>query len=140
MRVLRILAFAAVVATATGPAVAAVTGDRAEIVLVRGGGGGGFHGGGFHGGGFHGGGFCTVVVFTVVVIAAAITMADYGVLPRLHLWLRVPLSGVSVLHLSLHVSLLTSLRREFGLDPNRQAAPCHDRASTQPNEDWLGHS
>jgi hypothetical protein len=57
MRVLPILAFAAVVATATGPAVAAAKGDRAEMVLVRGGGGGGFHGGGFHGGGFHGGGF-----------------------------------------------------------------------------------
>ena len=76
MRVLPILAFAAVVATATGPAVAAVTGDRAEIVLVRGGGGGGFHGGGFHGGGFQVVVF-TVVVFTVVVIAAAITMADF---------------------------------------------------------------
>ena len=81
MRVLPILAFAAVVATATGPAVAAVTGARAEIVLVR------------------GGGVAvstvavstvavstvavstvavsTVVVFTVVVIAAAIITADF---------------------------------------------------------------
>jgi hypothetical protein len=52
MRVLPILAFAAVVATATGPAVAAVTGDRAEIVLVR---GGYYHGGFYHGGHYRGG-------------------------------------------------------------------------------------
>jgi hypothetical protein len=55
MRVLPIFALAAVIATTTvaGPAVASVTaGDPAEMVLVRGG-GGGFHGGGFCGGGFH---------------------------------------------------------------------------------------
>ena len=108
MRVVPILALAAVIATATaaGPAVAAVTGgDPAEMVLVRGGGGGGgFHGGGFHGGGFrggdfHGGGFRGGLHHG----GGFYHGYGYGVLPGYAYACPYPAYAYPLLHLSLRV-------------------------------------